>query len=402
MSEVALMKIPYPYQAMLAICSDLDETPDLDIYMETIRFLNTKENTSFGAGLGLEVGNSIYFDMPPNQFSYWNTDDRGRAIIRELIHSGHIDCLHSYGDLATTRAHAARALEELSKYNCKLKVWVDHGIASSNFGKDIMQGQGDIIGSKIYHADITTDFGTRYVWLGRVTSVIGQNATRTLRGIWNSRYPSASARTVATEFAKGFLSFGENSKYAMHKKNKILREVQLRSGQKVFEFLRSNPHWRGVSSMDTVEGLGEVLNTQMLECLIKRNGTCILYTHLGKIKNRKDPCGELTKKALGTLAQYVQDGKVLVTTTKRLLDYCRMLREVKISTTVKENVSNINVQYNGYEKDLEGLSLYVDDPEKTRVFINDKEFFDYSKNGADNTGQKSISFPWKSLEFPKL
>ena len=57
-----------------------------------------------GPGVGLEVGNSIYFDMPPGQFAYWNTDDAGRAMVRALIRSGHIDCLHSFGDLATTRA----------------------------------------------------------------------------------------------------------------------------------------------------------------------------------------------------------------------------------------------------------------------------------------------------------
>ena len=80
-----------------------------------------------GPGVGLEVGNTIYFDMPPNQFSYWNTDDVGRNMIRTLIHSGHIDCLHSYGDNAVTRKHAGQALDELDKYNCQLEVWIDHG-----------------------------------------------------------------------------------------------------------------------------------------------------------------------------------------------------------------------------------------------------------------------------------
>jgi len=132
--KATMRSIPYPYRAMLAICSDLDETPDRHVFWEIMRFLNTTEETTIGQGVGLEVGNSIYFDMPPGQFAYWNTDDKGREMVRILIQSGHIDCLHSYGDLATTRKHAARALEELTAHDCKLEVWIDHGRAITNFG----------------------------------------------------------------------------------------------------------------------------------------------------------------------------------------------------------------------------------------------------------------------------
>src|SRR5262245_45479097 len=125
-SEVMLRPWPYPYEAALAICSDLDETPTAGDYFDMMRLLNTTEPTRLGRGVGLEVGNSIYFDMPPSQFSYWNADDRARASVRALIQSGHVDCLHSFGDLATTRTHAGRALDELARHDCALKVWIDH------------------------------------------------------------------------------------------------------------------------------------------------------------------------------------------------------------------------------------------------------------------------------------
>ena len=118
---VAVRRIPYPYRAMLAICSDLDETPDRHVYEDTARYLNTHRMTSMGPGVGLEVGNTIYFDMPPDQFAYWNTDDAGRAMIQALIRSGHIDCFHSFGDLARTRGHAGRALDELARHDCRLE-----------------------------------------------------------------------------------------------------------------------------------------------------------------------------------------------------------------------------------------------------------------------------------------
>jgi len=40
--------MPYPYRGMLAICSDLDETPDRNVYWEIMRFLNTTEKTAMG------------------------------------------------------------------------------------------------------------------------------------------------------------------------------------------------------------------------------------------------------------------------------------------------------------------------------------------------------------------
>src|SRR4030095_12677996 len=142
-TEIELRPFPYPYRAMLAICSDLDDTPDRRQYWQQLQFLNTGATTSMGEGVGLEVGNTIYFDMPPDEFAYWNTDDAGREMIRALITSGHIDCLHSYGDLATTRAHAAKVLNELSQHSLSLKVWIDHRVAPTNLGADIMRGHGD-------------------------------------------------------------------------------------------------------------------------------------------------------------------------------------------------------------------------------------------------------------------
>jgi hypothetical protein len=191
---------PYPFKAILAICSDLDETPDRHSYWSLMQFLNGRMTGPLGPGVGLEVGNSIYFDMPPGQFSYWGTDDYGRAMIQALIRSGHVDCLHSFGDLATSRAHAGRALEELARHDCRIAVWVDHAVAPTNFGSDIMNGFGDVLGHPAYHADLTTSYGVRYVWRGRVTSVVGQDRPSSLRGVWSGRRPLASLRTMAKEF----------------------------------------------------------------------------------------------------------------------------------------------------------------------------------------------------------
>ncbi len=287
-SAVSVRDLPFPYRGMLAICSDLDETPDRHAYAEIMRFLNTSEETSMGQGVGLEVGNTIYFDMHPEQFAYWNTDDAGRELVRAWIKSGHIDCFHSYGDLATTRGHAARALEELQRHGCQLRSWVDHGTAVTNFGADIMQGQGDVRGSAAYHADLTCSYGVRYVWTGRVTSVIGQGVPRSLKGIWCGAEPLESAKTLAKEATKGLLASLGSAKYALHRPNPVLVPAMLRDGSAVQEFLRANPHWGGVSCGDTADGLAEVLTEELLQRLVERRGCCILYTHLGKVRDPRE------------------------------------------------------------------------------------------------------------------
>src|SRR5258708_28717945 len=34
----------------------------------------------------------------------------------------------------STRAHAGRALDDLARHGCGVKVWIDHAVAPSNFG----------------------------------------------------------------------------------------------------------------------------------------------------------------------------------------------------------------------------------------------------------------------------
>ena len=45
-ADVRLWQKPYPYRAMLAICSDLDETPDRGVYLEIMQFLTSLEENS--------------------------------------------------------------------------------------------------------------------------------------------------------------------------------------------------------------------------------------------------------------------------------------------------------------------------------------------------------------------
>lgn len=401
--KFSLRRFPYPYRSMLAICSDLDETPDRHVYWETARFMNTHEQTSMGTGVGLEVGNTIYFDMPSDQFAYWNTDDTGRAMVRTLIRSGHIDCLHSYGDLATTRSHAERALDELTRHDCQLRVWIDHGVAPSNFGADIMQGAGDVLDAKVYHADITYSYGIRYVWCGRVTSVIGQEATPSLRGLYDGDHPVSSTKTIMKELIKNVMGRVGQGKYFMHVKNHVFRPMRLRSGHHVSEFLRANPHWGGVSCGETADGFAEVMTDRALTQLISHEGVCILYTHLGKISCRDEPFGPQTRTAFRRLAKAYGTGNVLVATTRRLLDYHYMLRNIQVTASKEGDHLRLCVRPLVQEPlNYSGLSFYVPNPARTVVEIDRQSISPLQQNPPDHTQRTSVSLPWTRLEFPKL
>ncbi|MBV5329216.1 MAG: hypothetical protein JZU65_16605 [Chlorobium sp.] len=399
-SDVTIRPYPYPYEAMLAICSDLDETPDKKTYLETMRFLNTNEETAIGRGVGLEVGNTIYFDMPPNQFSYWNTDDLGREMVRNLIHSGHIDCLHSYGDLATTRKHAGHALDELTRHNCHLETWVDHGTAPTNFDGDIMKGSGDVLGSPAYHADLTLSSGVQYIWRGRVTSVIGQNTKQNLSGVWNITHPLSSGKTVLKEFTKGMLGRYGNQKYAMHADNQILQRVKLRDGQKAYEFMRCNPHWGGVSSCETANGIAEVINTKFLDHLVEKQGCCILYTHLGKELTHERIFPNKTIAAFKTLNSYLNTGKILITTTRRLLGYQRMQEEACFSIHNTRDKLTLKCSYRGPKSDLDGLSFEIPAKKHFELIVNGR--ITSCKWHQLNKEIKTASINWNPLVFPKL
>ena len=401
--SVSLRKYPYPYSAMLAICSDLDETPNKDIYFETARYLNTTEETSLGKGVGLEVGNTIYFDMPEHNFSYTNTDDDGRQKIHQLIESGHIDCLHSFGDFVNDRSLIEKHWNAIQAGKRKIEVWVDHAQAPTNLDNDIMQGQGAEVGKSAYHSDLTVQSGMLpFIWKGRVTSCVAQNAKRSYQALLNKKQIKASLKTIALEFAKGWFARLGNKKYAMHKDNKVLRKSELVDGTEINEFMRCNPSWGGVSCFDQARGIHFVLTKEVLDTLVKKQGCSIFYSHLGKVHSVAQPFTNETRQAFELLASYQNSNKILTTTTRRLLGYNRTVEELSFVTKVvgKETHLYLSTSYSG--EDLQGLTFYVQDTTRVKLYINKQLFNEVTCNPPDMTGKASISIKWCALTFPNI
>ena len=398
--NLRLRPCPRPWRAMLAICSDLDETPDANTYFETSRFLNTTDDTSLGPGAGLETGNTIYFDMPPGQFSYRSGSDADRDRIHTLIRSGHIDCLHSFGDLAATRADVERAWAELSAAGAIPEVWVDHARAPTNFDPTLMEGGGALPAHAAFHADLSIAAGLRYVWKGRVTSVVAKEAPLSLRGILNATQPVASAITLAKEAAKIGLAVSRGGTYAMHARRELISPQTLADGTVVSEFIRSNPCWGGVSHSETADGICEVLAPRVLSQLVRAGGRSVFYTHLGKSRTGAI-LPETAIAAFRQLAEYQTRGQILVTTTRRLLGYCDAWHSSRWSCNRDGSELNIVINSELPSHDLAGLTWWTDEavPYASATLPDGSKVELECRPGGDEPA--TVAVPWAPLTYPR-
>ena len=406
--KVALRRFPYPYKAAMTICSDIDGTTTKEEFLEIQKFLNTKEETSMGDGVGLEIGNSFMMYAPPTcAFSYFSGNPGNAQIVKKFIKTGYIDFMHSYGEKADfTRKDAIQAIKELNKNRCEVDVWVDHAITVDNLGDDDTFGLGDHPDSTAYHSDITLAYGIKFVWLGRITTVIGQSAPVTLKtfsSIYDSLYPIDSLKNMGKEFAKNILAVFGNRKYAMHKSYDLMRIAKLNDGQKVYEFLRFDNHWKGVARGATSKRLAYVISQRTLERLKEAGGYMIIYTHLGKNSDCSQVIAEETQTALRDLASEYQRGNIYVTTTSRLLNY--YLNHKYLNWSYETKGDEIIITISGVEdpvfgsfvpttEDLQGITFYVPDKEKIRIYINDKEITNIQRNPPDYEQRESVTI-WK-------
>jgi len=409
--EVALRKFPYPYKAALTICSDIDGTTTKEEFLEIQKFLNAREETSMGEGVGLEIGNSFVMYAPPTcAFSYFSGNPGNAQIIRKFIKAGYIDFLHSYGEKADfTRKDAIKAIEELNDNQCKVDVWVDHARTPDNLGDDTTFGLGDHPESSAYHSDLTLAYGIKFVWLGRVTTVIGQSVPITLKtfsSIYDSRHPVDSLKNTLKEFAKNILAVFGNKKYAMHKSYDLIRVAKLDDGQKVYEFLRFDNYWKGVAEGATSRRLAYVISRRMLERLKEVGGYMVVYTHLGKNSDSSQVIAKETQNALRDLASEQERGNIYVTTTSRLLNYYLNYKYLNWSHETKGDEMVITISsvedpvfgsFIPTIEDLQGITFYIPDKDKIRIYINDKEITNIQRNPPDFKERESVTI-WEREE----
>lgn len=425
--EIFPRKYPYPYRAALTICSDIDAT-DYQSFILVQKFLNTVKETPLGKGLGLEIGNSFWFYSDPanpdHALSYFEPDKRTLSPyaenLRELIRAGYLDVLHSYGnfsrDYPFKRELAERAIQELIRYNLQIKVWTNHGdrFNCQSIGAG-SAGAGDIPPSPdcpnpCYHCDLLKTLGIRYFWESErgLTELAGQE--RRLNSSDSALLnPATDLPVKLRKLFHSILVFFPKSRDALSgythlsRKNDLIEPIILRDGTPMIRFCRF-----GHARFDWGDDLPRIMNQRFLECLLKNQGISIIYIHLGD--RRRKGNSALTPKtihSLRILTSYYDQGRMLVSTTCRLLGYITMFKLLNYAIQ-RGNTTDILVDFPdafssfglkiGVE-DLQGLTFYTKEPIKTRIIFEGKTLPTVI-NPPDGSGMSSIMVPWEKLTFP--
>ncbi len=393
-----LRKFPYPYNAMLAICSDIDDAT-IDEFKNYHKFLNTKEQTPYGDGLGLDIGDSMWMYMADNV--NYKVDAAGNGVdtimtffkgidgttkhnadeMVGFINAGWIDTIHTFGDFSTknekgtsfNRDLAQNAWDTLKSINFKPTVWINHGNKSNkqNFGAHdtsnfMSYQQGDNPKSNYYHTDLTLENGVKY--------------------IWNSL---------------GDYNFGHD--YPLY-------EISLRDGKKVWGFYRytNNLVNNKIDWTWTPKHLHRQLTEDNLNNLVKNNYYSIVGQHLGI--NTEDLFTEENIKSLKLLKQYEVNNKILVSKTSRLLNYANMHKYVMYNKVVTDdktciNITAVNDPIFGKQiptiDNIRGLTFYCENPDNTLLLLN-KNIINQDElqiNPKDETGKASISIKWFKPDY---
>ncbi len=425
LSNVSLRRWPYPYRTAFSICSDIDACTWND-FLTIHEFLNTGNETAWGRGLNLEIGDSFWFfdqpHTPDTAFSVFQADHKTPSKysepIRALIRAGWLDVLHSYGNFSYhggfRRELAERAVEWLSHSGLTIKTWVNHGDDWNRQKLGRRAGGGDLPADPAYHADLIRRAGVRFVWESEsfVTPVAGQSrpvgfteAWWGAAGLLTTGERIKSVGKILNGYLKRFAWSPVLNEQVPPHRNDLLQRVSYADGAEFYRFLRY-----GHGRWDWMEDIPRFINPNVLDDLVISGGVSILYTHLGDRRNRSEPAlSGPTINALRLLAEYARQRQtVWVATTTRLLEYQAVLESLawKVYREGKQiviEISGVNnpILATGLGIDwLAGITFYTANPEKTLLRYKGREV-QTTINPPDLTGRGSISIPRRPLPpFP--
>lgn len=390
LSKNLVRALPYPYRAGIAISNDA-EFMSPELFEGLMSFLNSSGPTPLGIGLGLEVTSSTFFySAHPYSFSYFD----GAAVdaqptsfatrMEDYLRTGWIDTLHAYGDFdgvgGFLRAHAERTFDTLSRLGVIMPIFTNHGDSANrqNIGGDAAYHQGDIAGEVCYHTDLLAAHGTRYIWTD--TAVIGEEVQPQRNG-WRRFLPQGTQPPTRP----------------------FIAAWQLRDGHTMQRFMR----FRGTgTNAPNLSSLAYQIDRLDLQGLYHRNGTAVVYQHLGVQHRSGGRCMPATLDAMTErpevylapwyrLAREVGEGRLWLSGLARLLQYNDMLAglgvEIDDSGTFKLTSDRIVVDPADH---FQGLTLYVQ-PGITPIVTYGEQMLSLVHNGPDESGRYSISIPIK-------
>jgi len=385
-SEVALRNFPYPYHAGFTIASDCDKSTR-ETFRAVHQFLNTKENTSMGQGVGLEIADSFFmYSTMKDEMTYYIVYSNGEiersndaGFIEAYLRAGYIDSMHSFGSFewgGFTREMGIRALEEMKDLGVAPTIYMNHGPVKNiqNIGNKWRNYfNGDNISSIAYHTDksIYPNGPFRFLWKSDETSQVGYDPIETVT--------LTDGRTV-NAFKRYIVRDNKTQKASWH-----------------------------------LDSLDKQISDDNLNKLIASEKYLIVGNHLGYIPLGYSYPPIFDKEdvaALRNLEKRYEDGSIYVTTTSKLLNYA--LVHDNLDWTCKGNKSRMDINvldvndpaYGKYvptEEDLQGITFYIPHPERTYVNILGRNITDLERNPPDYKGRMSVSVPLRHLPpLPEL
>lgn len=391
----------------LSISSDIDNASSVESFSAIMDYFNGTKETPFGMGLDLEVGNSFWFfnNSERTQLSYFDGLNRKRTelapIIQQLWKSNHIDTIHSWGNFdkgSFERKYAEIGFRELDKYQIKIPIWINHGIGLNHQKVGNYPNMyGDSPNHSAYHLDYTFNVGCEYFWVGKTTHIIGQNSKPTLSVKAKQAIQYIMKRTKYKNVVDPIYDDG----------NELLTPIIFRDGTQAFEFTRFINSWGKEQVLD-INDLSTQIKKSTINQLIKNEGFMVLYTHFNEhVKMSGLPY--LLIKNLKYLKGKVDDGFIFMCTTSRLLKYKELLDYIRYTVLKSQKEIHIVIESEmgtpiglkqiKYDQ-LQGLTFYTKFPEKTKIMFNNS-FLKTEQNPKDETGEYSISIPWRKLEYPE-
>jgi hypothetical protein len=384
-------RLPYPYRCALTISNDADYC-QMPFFEELMRFLNTRHQTAFGQGLGLEVTSSYFaFSPPERQFAFFGGLEpeapRGKYANRvaEYLTAGWIDANHAYGDFdgigGFTRKHAERTFESLNALGVQLGVFINHGDDRNVqcIGSEGPHHQGDVRGSSAYHSDLLFEHGTKFI----TSSVYA--------------YGDASQDGHAAKLggqSRSVLSFRK----AKENPNPILlTPVCLRDGTRFQAFARL----RGTGfNAPNLSSLAYHVSRANIDQLYETGGVIVLYQHLGVISRIARKCIPASVDAvrsmshllapLRALGREAEEGRLWIGGLQRMLQYFDMIGSVTVDCNEGEFSIDIQRKLGDAERFFGGLTLYCHPQSLPKIRFKDLEL-PLQHNGPDETGQYSVS-----------
>lgn len=387
--------LPYPFQAMVAISTDIDFTR-LPALREIHRFINTTEQTYMGEGVGLDISNSLWFyDTNPSPAKATVSIFAGHGEVQspyareitEYVRTGWIDTLHSYGNFEVgqfpfSRAHAERAVAFAEKEDLRFPIWTNHGGSSNrqNIGKSA-EMEGDKPASSAYHTNLFPSLGIEFVWR-----------------------QGEGSRSGAPSLIADMQLQDKSHVFGFHRNAQVVAEAGTSRRLMACRNLRgTRAKGKDHIAVWRPQALDLQISESILDELVQANKLCIFAQHFGFIAptNCFDP---RAVSALRLLRSSQDAGRVLVARTSRLLQYNRIRDHVNTAQSVQERLTTIDIlsisdpvrgTWVPSVRDLRGLTFYCAEPHLTEIRIAGKPVpsAEVVKNPSDGASP-SVGIRW--------